>query len=432
MPTPATEQQKWLDEVRRALEFAEANVGADIVATRNALYAIWRAMDGAPGPTRDLYRRFDEDTLVADAAGLSMKGLFSGIPLTAANQTQRKELLYALAVRLRCVEDLLHEMMGGVPIRSEAQCLACYDDRKGFVLLRPPRHRIAKTRQTFRKRGIRRSSIFPLEIGDYRVKPLFFEDPRARDRMIARRDLSLGAGLFEDLTFDLDHDAGGFFVEGVTAGNQTDVIRDDLASASNAGCDGVVYPELTVTAGMLGEIEARIGGGDWRSDLSFLIPGSRHEMVGGQRFNICSILDGYGGKIGEHRKLFQYTDGANDAESIELGTELPVLILPDATIAFGICLDYCVTGEDPPYEDLDVDYFLVPSCGNGTTMEGHIDRSKNYVDLRKTRTLVVQQFFDERYVGDPPPIGYVLCRRDDTRLTVPETEMRIRWGIYNI
>ncbi|UGY20960.1 hypothetical protein HAP48_0049300 (plasmid) [Bradyrhizobium septentrionale] len=431
MPTPATEQQKWLDEVRRALEFAEENVGADIVATRNALYALWRAMDGAPGTTRDLFRRFDEDTLVADAAGLSTNGLFSGIPLTAANQLQRKELLYALAVRLRCVEDLLHEMMDGVPIRSEAQCLATYEGREGFVLLRQPRHRIAKTRQTFRKRGLRRSSIFPLNIGDYRVKPLFFEDPRARDRMIAQRDLSLGAGLFEGLSFDLGHDAGGFFVKGVTAGNQIDVIRDDLASASNSGCDGVVYPELTVTRETLGEIETRIGGGDWRSDLSFLVPGSLHEEVGGQRFNICSILNGYGGKIGEHRKLFQFTDGANDAESIELGIELPVLILPDATIAFGICLDYCVSGEDPPYEDLDVDYFLVPSCGNGTTMEGHIDRSKKYVDVRKTRTLVVQQFFDERCVGDPP-IGYVLCRRDDTRLTVPQTEMRIRWGIYNI
>jgi len=254
---------------------------------------------------------------------------------------------------------------------------------------------------------------------------------RARDRAGAQRELSFGAGLFEELEFVLDHDPGGFFVTGIKAKDQLGAIRSDLEMASGSGCDGIVYPELTITGDTLGEIRKKVGAGEWRSDLSFVIAGSRHEMVDKQRFNICSILNGYGGEIGEHRKLFQYTDGTNDAESIELGTELPLLILPDATIAFGICLDYCNISEDPPYADLDVDYVLVPSCGNEKTMEGHVKRSAQYMDVHKTRTLVVQQFFDEKIPKDPP-LGYVLCRRDDAALGALDTETRHRWGIYNL
>src|SRR5206468_1253175 len=111
----------------------------------------------------------------------------------------------------------------------------------------------------------------------------------------------------------------------------------------------------------------------------------------------------------QHRKLFQYSDGSSEAESIQLGEELQILVLPDAIFAFGICLDFCNTSEDPPYADLDVDYVLVPSCGNESTMVGHIKRSAEYMDRQMTRTLVVQQFY-----ADPPPagapLGWVLAR----------------------
>jgi len=431
MPSAAANERKWLQDVERALDFARMHVGTDVVSTRNALFALWQVVDKAPARVRDIFRRFDESALVQDAVALKTKDLFANVPLAIGTVDQRTKLLYALAIHVRNVEDLLHEAAGEQPIRNERQCLATYENEGAYLLLRNPRHRTAKTKQPFRRRGLRRSRIFPRQIGDYRVKPLFFEDPRARDRAGAQRELSFGAGLFEELEFVLDHDPGGFFVTGIKAKDQLGAIRSDLEMASGSGCDGIVYPELTITGDTLGEIRKKVGAGEWRSDLSFVIAGSRHEMVDKQRFNICSILNGYGGEIGEHRKLFQYTDGTNDAESIELGTELPLLILPDATIAFGICLDYCNISEDPPYADLDVDYVLVPSCGNEKTMEGHVKRSAQYMDVHKTRTLVVQQFFDEKIPKDPP-LGYVLCRRDDAALGALDTETRHRWGIYNL
>jgi hypothetical protein len=428
---PNSKPSDWREEVERALEFADATAGESVVATRNALYALWLAADGTPQNVRDLYRQFDEAELVRSAEVLGRKDLASGVPIEIGTNEGRRSVLFALAVRIRFVESLLHEMAGEDPVRQESECLATYGDEQAFILLRNPRHRAAATKQSFRRRGLRSSRIFPRKVRDYQVRLLLPDDPRGRTRAEARGEFAFGTGLFQNLSFEFGHDKGGFFIQDVKAPDQVTTIRQQIADASRSDCGGIVYPELTITQQTLHEVCTGIGEGEWTCNLSVLVAGSRHEEIGSRRYNICSILSGHGEEIAQHRKLFQYTDGSNEAESIELGEELQILILPDAIFAFGICLDFCNTGEDPPYAELDVDYVLVPSCGNESTIDGHIKRSALYMDKWKTRTLVVQQFYQEKPPANPP-LGWVLARRDGATLDVKGLEKREAWGIYNI
>ncbi|OAF16581.1 hypothetical protein AYJ54_05365 [Bradyrhizobium centrolobii] len=424
-------QSQWLGDVERALKFAQDEVGESAASTRNALFALWLVVDKAPSHIRDLYRQFEEDDLANAAAGLTAKDLFKDPPLAVGSSAERKKLLFALAVHIRVLEAMLHEVAGEDPVRHESQCLAKYEDDEAFILLRNPRHRVAVTKQSFRRRGLRHSRIFPRRIKEHRVTLVLYDDPRGRNRAQSQREVNFGTGLFKGLKFDLGHDDGGFFVRGVEVRDQILTIRDHIAAASRSQCHGVIYPELTIASETLQEICRGIGEGDWLCNVSLVVAGSRHEEINSQRFNICSVLSGYGEEVAQHRKLFQFTDGSSEPESIELGDELQVLVLPDAIFAFGICLDFCNTSEDPPYADLDVDYVLVPSCGNERTMLGHIQRSAEYMEKQKTRTLVVQQFYAE---APPPdaPLGYVLARCDGQALLATELERRESWGIYII
>ncbi|MBC9880862.1 hypothetical protein G8O24_26400 [Bradyrhizobium sp. INPA01-394B] len=423
-------EAQWLADVKQAIAFAELSFGEDVVSTRNALYALWLTVDQSPGSIRDLFRQFKEEDLAKAGGDITAKELFTNLPLAVGSVAERTKLLYALAVRIRALEAALHEISGDEPVRHENQCLARYGEAEAFILLRNPRHRTAATKQSFRRRGLVSSRVFPREIKGYRVKLLLPDDPRGRKRAAARKELSFGAGLFADMTFDVGHDADGFFIRDVSIPDQIATIRGHIAVASSSDCHGIVYPELTITSSTLLEICNGIGTGEWVCDLSLLVAGSRHAEVGQQRFNICSILNGYGEEIAQHRKLLQYSDG-KEVESIQLGDELQILVLPDAIFAFGICLDFCNTSEDPPYADLDVDYVLVPSCGNERTMSGHVRRSAEYMDKQKTRTLVVQQFYSEGATGDLP-LGYVLARCDDVTIQVKDLEKRNPWEIYNI
>lgn len=426
-----SKKQGWLAFVERALKHGAAVFGDSVVSTRDALFALWTAADRAPGPIRDLYREFDEDKLVREADQLPTKSLFTGLPLAVGSIPECRGLLFALAVRVRYLEAMLHEIASDIPLRSENDCLAKFGTDEAFILLRKPRHRTAKTKQSFRRRGLKVSRVLPRRIDSYRVKLLLPDDPWGRARAASPGDLGFGTGLFKDLRFLVEHDANGFFIEGVKVPDQIETIRSQVIEASRSGCSGVVYPELTISRDSLLEIQNRLGNGDWICELSLIIAGSRHETIDSKRYNVCSILNAYGAEIGQHRKLYQYSEGSKPAESIELGDELQILVLPDAMFAFGICLDFCNTSEDPPYADLDVDYVLVPSCGNDTTMQGHIQRASEYLQKQKTRTLVVQQFYaDEAKTNDP--LGYVLARVSGEAPRVSEIKSSEIWAIYNI
>jgi hypothetical protein len=110
-------------------------------------------------------------------------------------------------------------------------------------------------------------------------------------------------------------------------------------------------------------------------------------------------------------------------EDVESGRTLNVLVTDDALIAFGLCRDFCERGTRNPYKELDVDLFLISSCGNPTTMRGHIDTAQTVRDRYRAASFVVQQ----RYPSCPGIVGYVLAPTDAIEAGLAAFECVVGW-----
>ena len=419
----------WIAVVRKTME--RINHMDGIEGTRNAVFALWLALDGAPKLIRDKYRGFSELRLQKEAAELGQDEIFTNPPAAAHTAAEKENLLWWLAVRLRALETLLYDISDGSPLRRASDCRARFGKRSAFILMRDPLHRAAKTGDSFRRRGLRHARVIPTKIDELDVKLVFADDPRGRSRAARAVPLSSGAGLFENLKFTIEDLDGRFIVSNAIVPSQLDVIRDQIAMASEADCIGVIYPELTVSKSTALSVSRSLADHSWECALSFLVVGSHHEKTDEGWFNVAAIMDGYGNLLEPHRKLFQYLEGEGPHEAIENGTTLTLLILEQAVVAFGICLDFCNLSEEPPYLDLDVDYVVVPSCGNASTMNGHIRRSTQLLEKLKSRSIVVQQFYDPK-PSPNDPLGYVLARVDRTVPTLAEIEKTVPWTFCSL
>jgi hypothetical protein len=396
------------------------------------LFGLWLAIDDAPKNVRDLFRGFSEDDLQRHADGLALPEFFDTPPARARTTNEKRDLLFWLAVRLRALESLLSSMDDGSPIRDPSDCLARFKGRSAYILPREPLHRSAKTGDSFRRRGLRRARVIPTKVDDFDVKLVFVDDPRGRDRADRRAEVRSGAGLFEHLCMKPEQVHGGFIITEANSPDQLEVIRRQVGEASSADCMSVVYPELTISKQTVSAVCQSLSDGTWDCSLSMLVMGSHHEPdPHGRFFNVAAILDGYGNLLEPHRKLFRFNDGDGPHEAIEMGTCIPVLVLGQAVVAFGICLDFCNLAEDPPYPNLDVDYVIVPSCGGESTMLGHIRRSAELLAKLKSRTVVVQQYYSDAPKPDDP-LGYVMARTQPSDPLLKDVVRNIPWTVCTL
>jgi predicted amidohydrolase len=215
---------------------------------------------------------------------------------------------------------------------------------------------------------------------------------------------------FPNPTFDCDETKTKFFVRGVSIPNGQALIADACRAAHVDACLSTVFPELMIDPQSSRFIQSQLAEKPWLADgeipqaPGFVVAGSWHEIEDAKRYNIATVFDGHGDEILRHKKRMPYTDPEGRAEDIRHGTELAILVLENALFGFGICLDFCNRCYHTSYGWLDVDFVIVPSCGNEATMDGHIRTAKDLHNERNTRSFVVQQAF--------PPLqqaaGYVL------------------------
>ncbi|MGY4627224.1 hypothetical protein [Bradyrhizobium sp. USDA 4486] len=218
-----------------------------------------------------------------------------------------------------------------------------------------------------------------------------------------------GATVFADPKFSCTETETTFVVDAVELSNRDAVIANACAAAHVDGSLACVFPELMIdptARAMIGDLLAKKPWvkGDVPTSPKFVVAGSWHEMEAGKLFNIATVFNGHGKVLLRHKKRYPYTDPDGRAEKIHFGKEFAILVLDDALVAFGICLDFCNRCFSTVYGELDVDFVIVPSCGNAATMEGHIITAKDLHRARKARSFVVQQAY--------PPVengsGFVL------------------------
>ena len=422
----------WIELVRNNVAAAR-KLCDGIPGTRNAILAVWLTIAKADQNTRDLYRGLIEDELEEATQAKGLEDCFPVVGAAPRTTKDKERLVFELAVCLRVLERHFHHINNGAPQRRVASTIAQFGGISAYVLLRNPRHRSAKTGDNFMRRGLKNARLLPARIKEFDVKLSFIQDFRGRRRAASEAALKIGAGLFPGLEFVMNIDGKGFIVSNILLDGQLDTIHEQIRIASADECLGVVYPELTITSSTLQEICANLSDGRWHEcDLSMIVAGSCHQLdAGGECFNVCTILDGYGNKVGEHKKLFRYSEGDGPHEAIELGSELEVLVTEQGLFAFGICLDFCNRSESPPYIDLDVDYVIVPSCGGESTMRSHVNTSTDVMKKLRTRTVVVQQFYGDK-PDAPGPVGYVLARTDTPEPAFSDLERNQPWNVVVI
>jgi hypothetical protein len=154
-----------------------------------------------------------------------------------------------------------------------------------------------------------------------------------------------------------------------------------------------------------------------------VVAGSWHIGDGESFVNASRVMDGHGVPLAEYHKRMAFGGNGRPHERIRSGKRFPILLAPEGMIAFAICLDFCDQNFENAYGKIDVDFFLVPSCGNKTTIRGHIGTADIAFNRYSTVTFVSQQAWPKESRG----LGYVLFRDGEAPVDVTSTVKTVTW-----
>lgn len=404
----------WRASVKRlAGDFISIDKSGPDGGLREAMLRAWLAMSAAPSPVKHDYAMISEARILTAAGKVSGKLITDDFGFKAPTTLDDRDFVLSLGGFLRAVEtELSHRDEGGRPLNPEDDWLHVVNDQGYYVI---PLERIAwrqrkapaQDKRPFTQRGLLRFRIVPQSIEGADVK-LY-----RPERISSGRAKHFGAALFEGIHFQEQRGDETFRLMEVSIGDRETQLKLACDRMIADGCLAVVLPELTVDDNSLQFIKSELSDKSWLGDapdrlgdLGFVVAGSWHKEIDGEVFaNIATVLDNDGTTLLEYHKRLPFRDPEGNAEGIRRGTELPLLILDEGLFGFAICLDFCDRTLTSPYDRMDVDYVLVPSCGNEATMSGHLRTAMDLDDRVKTRSFVVQQAYPNL---TPKGLGYVL------------------------
>lgn len=429
-----SDMSDWLERVNQVLRLAKSKDSTTMQGMKDIIFGVWALMQSSDPTIRDLYRSYSEEEISQAASTHDLTSCLAEITAPARSAREKRIIFKELASRLRALENRFYAEHNGASARNSSAYEVEFDGKQGYFLDWTPRNRTPRDKGSFDKRALAHSRILPRKIGGTDVRLYNLDDPRGALRATSGvREHKFGAGLFEGLAFSMRVSDDGFVVDGVRCEGQSKTIVGQLVAATEAACCGVVYPELTIGSEVLGDLCETISSGSLNIELSLVVAGSRHAAgADGLVRNTATIVDGYGAAAVEQNKFYRYSEGAQPSESIEPGTELAVVILGDAVVACAICLDFCHRAEPTPYDDLDVDYILVPSCGEVRTMDSHLKKAQDIQLKRTVGTLVVQQFHDGKEHVSSNPLGYVLAPSALSTVDASALGTKEPWSIVTV
>lgn len=385
----------------------------DVETWRLALVRVWTLLPLAPVTAQGTYGTLPEaDIVAAGDAAYALGGLAPGA-LNLPGSDSDAVRLTKLGGWLRAAERKIADMDTGRPVRDPNDDWYHAVDGQGFFLVPLPRsawrspYLPGALPRPYTRRALLLSRIVPAVIRGLPVR--FTVHPRTG---LDGSALTFGASLFPG--FDVlpeDEDDERYFLARAAVGPTPEAVRSDVAEAARRSCFAHVVPELTLMPDLRELVPGTLARADWNGDgetrlgPDLVVAGSWHVRDGESAWNEAVVYDGAGRELLRFRKLFPYRDKDGRFEQIELGEALEVLVTRRGLFGFGVCLDFCqrVT---PVLTELDVDWMIIPSCGDWRTMRDHLGAAHQLQVSFDTRSFVVQQVYPEREDGG---FGYVLA-----------------------
>lgn len=283
--------------------------------------------------------------------------------------------------------------------------------------------------QPYERRGFRFHRLLPCRASGYEVRLVAPATAYVRAKTFRPRG---GAALFCDLDLQVDRPTQGRFqVRSCLAPDHEAQIAEHIAQARQAGCDLLVWPELTISPGHRSVIRASLANHLVETDAAaamwLVVAGSCHEVQAGDVVNRSVVFDGFGELLLSFDKLQAYAERELGTEDIRESRTVTVLLLEGRLVGFGICRDFCDAYPTNPFPGLDLDYFLVPSMGSARTASGHLDTARLVRTRFDARSFVVQQSDP----GAPQQLGFVVPPASDLdSLTAADLVQTTAFGLY--
>jgi hypothetical protein len=412
------DRDKWLKQIAKlASTLGKLDQNEDH-GVRAALVTTWHVISIAPRTILHLFSNLREAELAQDGGHgpLGSKGFGFKTPRSVDD----REILLSLGRFLRLLEDVvLASVTEERPADAKVQWSARTGKHRYFLIarlgLKPVHSRLDG--RPFSQRGLRFYRVLPAKLDDDITIHIACLDLAQESRK------SFGAALFgRDIDLEKHRSKTGYVAKAVIAANLENDVKGALRNSDLSGCRLLVYPELTIDPERRKLIARLLADRPWEDEadlpegeFEFVVPGSWHIQTEKGHANEMVVLDGTGAEVLRHRKMFAAADEQGLAEEIEPGHELHVLVANGRLFGFGICLDVCQHYFNSPYTEIDVDYLIVPSWGNGTTMDGHIGTARAMYARFRTLSFIVQQG-----IGLENGLGFILPPRSPQKSTAEE------------
>jgi hypothetical protein len=376
---------------------------------RESLFEVWKLIALAPTPVRQTYTLIRESDILAVADEFDPSKTDYGLSFDSFDDP--KSVVRRLGGFLRALEtEFMNLDLGNRPRFTRDWLVGTHPEDAYLVPMSRLVWRAARQPdedfRSFDQRGLTKVRLIPSIVDGSAVSLIrsdHLDAPSGSSKLF-------GAALFADPKLICSETETTFVVDSVELADRDAVITKACESAHGIGSLTSVFPELMIDPSsrtFIGDLLVKkpwMKKGDIPVSPKFVVAGSWHEIEAGKRYNVATVFDGHGDVLLRHKKRYPYKDPDGRAEDIHFGQEFEILVLDDALVAFGICLDFCNRCFDTVYGKLDVDFVIVPSCGDAKTMDGHIRTAKDLHDSRKTRAFVVQQAYPPVQNGS----GFVL------------------------
>jgi hypothetical protein len=407
----------WLTKVRAFEAAASWDSWKQEGSRRTLLRDLHALMRATPGNLLQKFDEFEEAELERRARHIMCH---MGAREKCSTATSAEEALMRCAVMLRALDELLLE--GDEHIADDAPECWLTPDGEHYVIPTPRpvmREGGPRRRQAFERRGLLKHRVIPTRVDDVDIVVDLHPDVTEPVGKDIRR--IIGCGIFEGFTLGYEEvGEDRFLVRSVDCdGGMAPTLDLHCAQAKEAGCDVLIWPELTIHPDGVDQLRGNLSDSPLRTALApIVVAGSWHVAEDGAYRNMSPVLDGRGGDLESFGKSRVFVFEGR-SEAIEPYGCIHVLVTDRELIAFAICKDFCDKANSipTPVTRLDVDLVLVPSMGRPNTMTAHRNAADDMKVGFGSRTIVAQQTYPRKGAD---AVGYLLRGVAEPR----ETELK--------